>query len=58
MALDAHLDELAEKHRALDRKIDEEQGRPTADAFKIAELKRRKLFLKDEMERLRHGVAH
>ncbi|HBF61235.1 MAG TPA: DUF465 domain-containing protein [Methyloceanibacter sp.] len=58
MALDAHLDELAEKHRALDRKIDEEQGRPTADAIKIAELKRRKLHLKDEIERLRHGVPH
>ena len=55
MALEAHLDELAEKHRALDRKIDEEQGRPTADPFKIAELKRRKLYLKDEMERLRHS---
>ena len=58
MALDAHLDELAEIHRALDRKIDEEQGRPTADAFKIAELKRRKLHLKDEIVRLRHGVPH
>ncbi len=44
--------------RALDRKIDEEQGRPTADAFKIAELKRRKLYLKDEMERLRHVESH
>lgn len=55
MALEAHLDELAEKHRALDRKIDEEQRRPTADAFRIAELKRRKLYLKDEMERLRHS---
>ena len=31
MALDAHLVELSERHRALDRKIEEEQGRPTAD---------------------------
>ena len=58
MALDAHLSELAEKHRALDRKIDEEQGRPTADAFRIDELKRRKLRLKDEMERLKHCEPH
>ncbi len=58
MALDAHLDELSQKHRALDQKIDEEQGRPTADATKIAELKRRKLRLKDEMERLRHDLPH
>ena len=40
MALDAHLVELSEKHRALDRKIEEELARPTADDLKIAELKR------------------
>ena len=58
MALDAHLAELSEKHRTLDRKIEEEQGRPTADALRIAELKRQKLRLKDEMERLRHDPPH
>ena len=58
MALDAHLAELSEKHRALDRKIEEEQGRPTADAYKIAEWKRQKLRLKDEMERLKHDKPH
>ena len=52
MALDAHLVELSEKHRALDRKIEEELARPTADDLKIAEWKRQKLRLKDEMERL------
>ena len=58
MALDAHLVELSEKHRALDRKIEEELARPTADPLKIAELKRLKLRLKDEMERLKHETAH
>ncbi len=52
MALDANLVKLSEKHRALDRKIVEEQHRPTADALKIAEWKRQKLRLKDELERL------
>jgi hypothetical protein len=42
----------------LDRKIAEEQGRPTADGLKIAEWKRQKLRLKDEMERLRHEPHH
>ena len=36
MALDARLEELSEKHRALDRKIEEELSRPTADDLKIA----------------------
>jgi hypothetical protein len=58
MALDAHLVELSEKHRALDRKIEEEQSRPTADPFKIKEWKRQKLRLKDEMERLKHDLSH
>jgi hypothetical protein len=58
MALDAHLVELSEKHRALDRKIEEEQARPTADDLKIADLKRQKLRLKDEIERLKQDVSH
>jgi hypothetical protein len=58
MALDAHLEELSEKHRALDQKIEEELARPTADDLKIAELKRQKLRLKDEIERLRHQMTH
>jgi hypothetical protein len=58
MALDAHLVELSEKHRALDRKIEEEQARPTADDLKIADLKRQKLRLKDEIERLKQETSH
>ncbi len=58
MTLDARLDELTEKHRTLDRKIDEEMARPTSDDLKIAEWKRQKLRLKDEMERLKHRLSH
>ncbi len=52
MAVAAHLVELSEKHRALDRMIEEELARPYADDLKIQELKRQKLKLKDEMARL------
>lgn len=58
MALDAHLVELADRHRALDRKIEEEMARPTADDLKIAELKRQKLRLRDEIERLKLELSH
>ena len=58
MALDAHLVELSEKHRSLDRKIEEELARPTADDLKIAELKRQKLRLKDEIERLKQETGY
>lgn len=52
MALSAHLAELTEKHRLLDRTIAEEIAHPSSDELKIAELKREKLKLKDEIMRL------
>ena len=58
MALDAHLGELSDRHRALDRKIEEEMARPMADDLKIAELKRQKLRLRDEIERLKLELSH
>ncbi len=53
MALDAHLEELNEKHRALEKRIEEELARPHADSLQITKLKREKLRLKDEITRLR-----
>jgi hypothetical protein len=58
MTLDARLEELSEKHRALDRKIEEELARPTADDLKVAEWKRQKLRLRDEIELLKHKMSH
>lgn len=58
MTLDAHLAELSDKHRALDRKIEEELARPSVDDLKIVALKREKLRLKDELARLQAGEAH
>jgi hypothetical protein len=55
MAVDAHIEELSGKHRALDRLIQEEAAKPSSDDIKIAELKRQKLLLKDRMMRLRSG---
>jgi len=58
MAVEAHVDELAEKHRQLDLKIEEELSRPYADDLKIQELKRQKLALKDELVRLEASTTH
>jgi hypothetical protein len=57
MALDAHLAELSEKHRVLEKKIEEELARPSADTLKITSWKRQKLRLKDEMERLKQSTS-
>lgn len=55
MALDAHLVELTGKHNALDERIEAELSRPLADTIKIAEMKKEKLRLKDEIVRLKSG---
>ena len=53
MTIQAHLAELERKHRALDNELAEAIAHPSTDDFKIAELKRRKLLVKDEIQRLR-----
>ena len=57
MAINAHLMELEKRHRALDDEIAEATMHPSADNLKIAELKRRKLLVKDEIARLQSEVG-
>jgi hypothetical protein len=53
MALQKDLSELERKHQALKREIEDEMSHLGADDLKLAALKRRKLQLKDEIEKLR-----
>ena len=53
MSLVAHIEELSEKPRALQKQIDLELSRPLIDSLKVAELKKRKLKLKDRIEQLK-----
>jgi hypothetical protein len=55
MSLQSHLAELEKRHRALEAEITEALAHPSTDDLTIRELKRRKLHVKDEMVRLRHG---
>ena len=57
MTMQAHLSELERRHRALDDEIADAISHPSSDALRIAELKRRKLQVKDEIERLRAGAS-
>jgi hypothetical protein len=58
MTLAAHLAELTEKHRLLERRIREEMARPGADDIEITQLKLQKLKLKDEMAKLQGETRH
>ncbi len=57
MAIHSHLVELERKHRALEDELNEALAHPSTDDLKVAELKRRKLQLKDEIERLRQDAS-
>lgn len=58
MALEAHLAELKKKHGELERALEDAMQHPSVDDLEIADLKRRKLALKDEIERLRVDPTH
>jgi hypothetical protein len=55
MAIESHLAELERRHEALEQEINDALAHPSADDLQIVHLKRRKLYVKDEMVRLRHG---
>ena len=53
MTIQAHLTELERRHRKLEDEIAEAMAHPSSDDLKIAELKRQKLQVKDEIMRLK-----
>jgi hypothetical protein len=57
MAIESHLAELEKKHHALELEINEALTHPSTDDLKLVELKRRKLHVKDEIERIRQDVS-
>ncbi|EKE44123.1 hypothetical protein OCGS_1639 [Oceaniovalibus guishaninsula JLT2003] len=54
MSLDAHVSELRKKHQNLSDMVEDAQRSPGTDALRITELKREKLRLKEQIDRLSH----
>jgi hypothetical protein len=54
MAQLQRIESLKQRHQTLERNLEKEQTRPMPDAAVIAEIKRMKLAIKDEMEVLSH----
>ena len=52
MSVASHLQELRRKHENLSTIVEKEQRSPATDQLKIAEMKKQKLKLKEEIERL------
>jgi len=56
MALQGHIQELSEKHKKLEELIEDEMTHPDWNEYRVAALKKQKLRIKDELERLRSNV--
>jgi hypothetical protein len=56
--MEMHLQELERRHRMLEKQIEDAMQHPGIDTLTLTELKRRKLSLKDEIEKLRTESVH
>jgi hypothetical protein len=56
MMLPGHIAELSEKHKKLEELIENEMIHPDWNEYRVAALKKQKLRIKDEIERLRTDV--
>lgn len=52
MSMSSHLTELKRKHEHLDHEVEALQRSPGSDGLELATLKKQKLKLKEEIERL------
>lgn len=52
MSLGSHLQELQRKHQTLSDAVEEAQRRPGSDDLAIADMKKQKLRIKEEIARL------
>ncbi len=57
MSLTSHLQELKRKHQSLSDAVEEAQRAPGIDDLRIAELKKQKLRIKEEITRLSPSVV-
>ena len=58
MASETQIREVADKHQRLQEEIEAEMNHSAWDELRVAALKKEKLRLKDELERLRSPSHH
>jgi hypothetical protein len=56
MALQGHINHLSNQHRKIEDIIENEMANPDWDEMRVVALKKQKLRIKDELERLRNAV--
>lgn len=57
MSLSSHVEELKKRHKHLSAQVEEVQRAPGSQDVEIAELKKQKLRLKEEISRLQMATS-
>jgi hypothetical protein len=57
MSLQTHLVELEKKHKALETALEDALAHPSASDVELAEMKRKKLQLKDQIAKLKASLS-
>ncbi|MEO6394949.1 MAG: DUF465 domain-containing protein [Devosia sp.] len=57
MTTEGHIAALERRHRELDRQIEDEMSHLSHDDLVVASLKRKKLEIKDELQKLQQSAA-
>ena len=58
MTIEAHLESLVRKHGVLETQISQILTRPAPDQAELTQLKREKLRIKEEIERIKSETRH
>lgn len=58
MSVESHLAELERRHQSLEKEIESCTVHLAEDPLKIAKLKRKKLKIRDEMQKLQKDMQH
>ncbi len=54
MSVTSHVQELQKKHQALSAQVEAAERSPSSDELEIRQMKRQKLRLKEQIQRLGH----
>ncbi len=57
MSLNGHLAELSEKHKSLERRLEQALARPSSSDAEIKQMKLEKLRLKEQIDKLSGGAT-
>ena len=57
MPVGSHIEQLEQRHRELEARLDEVMSHPSADDMEVAQIKRQKLLIKDRISELKRSQA-